>query len=77
MELEELPFEEAFQQLEETVRRLGEGDLTLDGAVALFERGTKLAQACQAKLDKAELRVKRLMASPDGTLDLTPFELEE
>ena len=41
--MEELTFEQAFHQLEETVHSLEAGELPLGEALALFERGTQLA----------------------------------
>jgi exodeoxyribonuclease VII small subunit len=54
------PFEVAFAELEEVVRQLEEGDLTLENAIGLYERGQALVQFCQTLLDKAELRVEQL-----------------
>jgi exodeoxyribonuclease VII small subunit len=59
-DLEKLSFEQAFGELEATVERLEGGDLTLDEAIALYERGMGLAQRCNATLDAAELRVQQL-----------------
>jgi exodeoxyribonuclease VII small subunit len=59
-ELEELSFEEAFGELEGAVQRLEGGELTLDEAVALYERGMGLARRCNDALDAAELRVQEL-----------------
>lgn len=56
----DLPFEEAFSALEEIVRRLEGGELPLEEALALYERGMALARHCQELLDRAELRVTRL-----------------
>jgi len=56
----DLPFEQALAALEEIVRRLEGGDLPLEEALALYERGMALAQHCQELLDRAELRVTRL-----------------
>jgi len=67
---QELTFEAAFQELEETVQRLEGGELTLDEAIALFERGQILVRLCDEKLEQAELRVNQLL--PDG--DQVPFE---
>lgn len=50
-------FEAVYRQLEEAVRRLEEGGLTLDESVALYESGMQLARRCQTLLDQAELRV--------------------
>ncbi len=56
----DLSFEDAFAQLEEVVRRLEGGDLPLQEALALYERGVALAAHCQGLLDRAELRVTQL-----------------
>jgi exodeoxyribonuclease VII small subunit len=72
---EPLPsFEELFHELEETVRRLEAGDLTLDESLALFERGTDLADRCNVLLDSAELRVRQLTTRPNGSTESEPFE---
>ncbi len=67
-------FEELYRELEETVRRLEAGDLTLDQSVALFERGASLAEQCNVLLDAAELRVRQLTTCPDGSMESEPFE---
>lgn len=67
-------FEELFSELEQTVRELEEGDLSLSNALSLFERSTALAEQCNALLDRAELRVRQLIQGPDGSLDTQPFE---
>ncbi|NDJ76681.1 MAG: exodeoxyribonuclease VII small subunit [Chloroflexi bacterium] len=63
----DLTFEQAFAHLEEIVARLEAGELTLDEAVDLYERGQQLAQVCGDLLDAAELRVRHI--NLDGTLD--------
>ena len=70
-EIENLTFEQAFAELEETVRRLEAGGLALEESLALFERGQALAARCNAQLDQAELKVRQL--SPEGVV---PFESE-
>jgi len=67
-------FEGLYAELEETVRRLEAGDLTLDESLALFERGTDLAEQCNNLLDSAELRVRQLATRPDGSTESEPFE---
>jgi exodeoxyribonuclease VII small subunit len=71
---DELTFEAAFQELEETVRRLESGELTLDEAIGLFERGKALARLCDEKLEKAELQVDQLLLDADGGYRQVPFE---
>jgi exodeoxyribonuclease VII small subunit len=58
--IEKLSFEEAFAELEATVQRLEEGDLALEEAIALYERGMHLARHCDDTLDAAELQVQQL-----------------
>ena len=62
----ELSFEEALQELEETVNKLEAGNLTLNTSLTLFERGQKLAGKCSRQLDTATLRVEQLTA--DGEI---------
>ena len=72
---DELSFEQAFQELEQSVRRLEEGQLSLDDSLALFERGQLLAMRCGALLESAELKIKKL--TPDGSGDLEDFDEPE
>lgn len=62
-------FEQLYRELEDTVRKLESGDLPLAEALALFERGTALAERCNALLDSAELRVRQLVTRPDAAQD--------
>jgi exodeoxyribonuclease VII small subunit len=64
----QLTFEAALAKLEETVRRLEEGNLPLDQAVSLFEEGTRLARLCNQQLEAAELRVSQLTRTTTGDL---------
>jgi exodeoxyribonuclease VII small subunit len=61
-DLEKLTFEKAFGEMEDTVQRLEEGDLTLEEALALYERGMRLARRCTDALDSAELQVQQVSA---------------
>ena len=49
----EKSFEDLNRELEDTVRKLESGDLPLAEALALFERGTTLAEQCNTLLDGA------------------------
>jgi exodeoxyribonuclease VII small subunit len=73
-EVEKLSFEEAFKELEDTVHRLEGGGLTLDESIALFERGMRLAEHCDQKLDDAELKVSQLVLSDEGGYETLPFD---
>ncbi len=74
---ESLPFEVAFAQLEDIVRKLESGSLSLDESLELFERGQRLAAHCNLQLDEAELKIQQLTVGPDGTGRLTPLVADE
>lgn len=59
-EVENLSFEKAFGELEAAVQRLEAGELSLEEAITLYERGMRLAQRCSDALDAAELQVQQL-----------------
>ena len=60
---ESLSFEDAYNRLEETVRRLEEGGLSLSDATRLFEEGMHLARICNELLTSAEMRITRLQTA--------------
>jgi exodeoxyribonuclease VII small subunit len=67
-------FEEAFAALQEVVRQLESGALSLEAALELVERGTRLSQTCQTLLEQAELRVTRLPPESASPLSDQPAE---
>ena len=69
-----LPFEEALKKLETIVEAMEGDDLPLEGLVAKYEEGMKLAQVCQAKLAEAELKIQQLEKNAAGEMKLKPFE---
>lgn len=71
---EELDFEQALRELEEIVRRLDGDDISLDEAIALFERGMERAKAAHRWLDAASGRVEELIETSSGRLETRPFE---
>lgn len=57
---ESLDFERALAELETVVERLQQADVPLEEAVALYRRGTELAERSEALLSSAELQVQQL-----------------
>lgn len=66
LNLDELSFEQLYEQLEAVTTSLEGGDLSLDQSVALFEQGMELAKRCQALLGDVEQRVETLRKAFDG-----------
>jgi exodeoxyribonuclease VII small subunit len=56
-----VPFETSLTELEAVVRDLESGDLPLERAIQLFERGMTLSQTCRQQLEEAETRVEVLV----------------
>ncbi|HUN06166.1 MAG TPA: exodeoxyribonuclease VII small subunit [Aggregatilineales bacterium] len=66
-DVDQLPFETAYAELQQIVTQLESGELPLDDSVSLYERGRVLSAHCQSLLDQAELRVTQLTA--DGRVE--------
>jgi exodeoxyribonuclease VII small subunit len=75
-DLSELSFESALEELEGAVQRLEEGNLTLQEAIVLYERGMRLAARCSDALDSAELQVEELTVMGDQPQAAMFFEVE-
>ena len=56
-----ISFEAGLQQLEGIVKEMEGGELPLERALELFEKGMKLSDACRKQLEEAETRVEVLM----------------
>ena len=59
---ENLSFEDALKELETIVEKLERGEVSLDDAVAAYERGAMLKKLCQDRLDEARLKVDKIRA---------------
>jgi len=53
-------FESASAELEAIVRKMEDGDLSLEQAMELYERGVQLSRFCHARLEEAERRLEIL-----------------
>ena len=72
----ELSFEDSMKRLDEIVKGLEKGDVTLSDSMALFEEGTGLIRRCTELLDSAEQQVVRLKKGPDGAPEELPFDTD-
>ena len=64
---EQQSFEALQRELEEIVGRLERGEVGVDEAIQLWQRGEELFRRCVARLDEAEGRVERLLAEARDT----------
>ena len=74
--MKEKQFEDAMKELEDIVKRLESGDLSLEESLKIFEEGIALSRYCFKKLEEAEKRVSILIKDEEG-IKREPFESEE
>ena len=74
-DISEMSFEDALRALENVVRQLEGGEVPLEQSIDLYERGEKLREHCQKRLDAAQARIEKIVAGPDGKASATvPFD---
>ncbi len=69
-----LDFEKSLEKLEKIVDELENGDLSLEKSIKTFEEGVKITKHCQSLLNKAELKIQKLLEKDDGSLTLEEFD---
>jgi len=69
-------FETVLQQLELIVKEMEGGDLPLERALELFEKGMQLSETCRKQLEEAETRIELLIRKGDK-VSAEPFRPEK
>lgn len=69
-------FENSLNELEKIVRKLEDGDLSLEESLKLFEDGVKLSRECRERLSQAERRIEVLLKNESGELTLQNLDTE-
>lgn len=72
MEIHEMTFEQALQELERVVTRLENEALSLEEALALYKKGVALFEHCRSRLQEAEGWVKQALPTSSG-FELRPL----
>lgn len=72
---ENISFEEALSKLEEIVKKIDNGQETLEAAVNSFERGILLKNHCEKKLKEARLKIEKITKLADSTITLEEVEV--
>jgi exodeoxyribonuclease VII small subunit len=63
-------FEKSLERLQEIVRSLEEGGVTLDESVRMYEEGIRISRSCLEHLTRVESTVKRLSKDIQGEFSL-------
>ena len=56
-----MSFEKKLNRLEEIVKKMEKGEMSLDESLKLFEEGVSLSKDCHQELSEAEQKVKKLV----------------
>jgi len=66
-------FEKHLEELETLVTKLESGELSLDEALAAYEKGVALTRECQAALDAAQARIQ-VVTEQSGEISSEPLD---
>jgi len=72
-----LKFEDAMQRLDAIVEAMESGEIGIEEVLERYEEAMTLKAHCQAILDEAELRIKRIQADAAGGITAQPMDLPE
>jgi exodeoxyribonuclease VII small subunit len=73
----QLSFERAIEELESIVKRLEDGKVPLEESVAIYERGEALKRRCEDLLRQAEARVQKITLDAAGNpTGAEPLDIE-
>lgn len=67
-------FEDALSALEDIVKSLESGQVSLEKSIDIYTRGTQLRQHCDNKLKDASARIEKITKMQDGALGATAFD---
>lgn len=76
MAKKEKTFEDSISELENIVDRLEKGELPLEEAMDIFQKGIELSKFCSKRLDEVERRISILVEDEKGKMIEERFELE-
>ncbi len=76
MSKKKLTFEDAMRELEDKVRGLESGNMSLEDSLKAFSEAINLLNVCNSQLDGAKEQVKVLVEKEDGIVTDSPFDME-
>ena len=66
-----MKFEDNLAKLEETVRKMESGELSLDDMIVSFEEGRKLVETCTRDLEAIRLRLEKVTKDGAAVEEMT------
>ena len=77
VEIENMNFEEALQELENIINKLEAWEVPLDETITLYERGSELKKYCEKKLQSAEEKIQRISQKQSVSEGLKVEDIEQ
>jgi len=77
MSEKDMEFEQAVEKLEEIVKQLEEGGLSLDKSLETYTEGVRLIKFCNKELNKAEKKIEMVLNDDEGYSDVVPYDQRE
>lgn len=71
---ENVKFEDVLSALEEEVKRLESGNMSIEDSLVSYEKAIGLVKVCNEYLSDAEGRVRILTQRADGSVSDAPFD---
>lgn len=68
-----MKFEESLGRLEEIVKNLEEGEISLEESLPLFEEGIKLLGGLKSYLSRAETKIEKLIKDSEGKFKTSEY----
>ncbi|MBT5187820.1 MAG: exodeoxyribonuclease VII small subunit [Kordiimonadaceae bacterium] len=75
-DIKAMQFEDALEALEDIVRNLESGQVSLEKSIDIYTRGTQLKAHCEEKLKDATARIEKITKSANGSLTTAPLDEE-
>jgi exodeoxyribonuclease VII small subunit len=76
-EIAQLTYEQGYDQLQEIVRQIEQGQVGIEESVARYQDAMKLIAHCRRILQHAEQKVLQLQQNSQGQATLEPFHVPE
>jgi exodeoxyribonuclease VII small subunit len=70
---DKLTFEQAMEQLEAIVQKLEDGEVELEEAITIYQKGMELSKLCHDKLKSVENQLTKVLTE-DGEKDFSLHE---
>lgn len=72
-DISKLTFEEATSELEEIINKLDSGEVGLEKAIELYERGNELRAYCESKIQSVKMKIEKIVIDEKAQISLEPF----